>query len=402
MVGDAGPRRPEEGEESAGSGPSGQGATRLEPRSPSTRSATEGRPLDRRIGSTSSSSSGERGRLGIRDPDGPDGPVAQAAPGNSHEHPGGRAGPARDDHDVRQKDTQQCLPRRRSPRWSGPASRRCRHAGAPVVTALGPHGVNIMDFCKAYNAQTKSMAGNVIPVEITIYQTARSRSSPTPPAGRYQKAAGFTKARHAAQGEGRSADQGPGPRDRADPLPDLNANDIDAAMKIVEDTARSMGVTTDDRPPWWSARRVIAAGRTRTTPPWQGRRWPEQPHLEKEKDQHAAQQTYWSAEETFDRDALYSPRPRSRSPRPPARELRRDRRRRRCASCRPRKADQMVPRHRQPAPRHRQDGSRARVRERREGRRRREAGARRRRRRQRSRRSRAGGSTSTPSSRRPT
>ena len=53
----------------------------------------------------------------------------------------------------------------------------------PVGTALGPHGVNIMDFCKAYNAQTESMRGNVIPVEITIYGTAASPSSrrPRPP-----------------------------------------------------------------------------------------------------------------------------------------------------------------------------------------------------------------------------
>ena len=118
----------------------------------------------------------------------------------------------------------------------------------PVGTALGPHGVNIMDFCKAYNAQTESMRGNVIPVEITIYED-RSFTfiTKTPPGCRADQegrrpAEGL---RRPPQGEGRPAHQGPGPRDRPTKLPDLNANDIEAAMKIVEGTARSMGVTTD-------------------------------------------------------------------------------------------------------------------------------------------------------------
>src|SRR6195952_2671051 len=103
----------------------------------------------------------------------------------------------------------------------------------PVGTALGPHGVNIMDFCKAYNAQTESMRGNVIPVEITIYED-RSFTfiTKTPPAAELiKKAAGVAKdqVRDIAQTK----------------LPDLNANDIEAAMKIVEGTARSMGVTTE-------------------------------------------------------------------------------------------------------------------------------------------------------------
>src|SRR5213075_1037268 len=86
----------------------------------------------------------------------------------------------------------------------------------PVGTALGPHGVNIMDFCKAYNAQTESMRGNVIPVEITIYED-RSFTfiTKTPPAAELiKKAAGLTKGSSVPQGQGREADQGPGARDR--------------------------------------------------------------------------------------------------------------------------------------------------------------------------------------------
>ena len=89
----------------------------------------------------------------------------------------------------------------------------------PVGTALGPHGVNIMDFCKAYNAQTESMRGNVIPVEITIYED-RSFTfiTKTPPAAELiKKAAGLQQGLgRPAQGEGRQADQGPGARDRPD------------------------------------------------------------------------------------------------------------------------------------------------------------------------------------------
>ena len=118
----------------------------------------------------------------------------------------------------------------------------------PVGTALGPHGVNIMDFCKAYNAQTEAMRGNVIPVEITIFED-RSFTfiTKTPPAAELiKKAAGVTKGSGVPQRDkvGRiTRDQ---VREIATTkLPDLNANDIDAAMKIVEGTARSMGITTD-------------------------------------------------------------------------------------------------------------------------------------------------------------
>ena len=118
----------------------------------------------------------------------------------------------------------------------------------PVGTALGPHGVNIMEFVKAYNAATESQRGNVIPVEITIYED-RSFTfvTKTPPAAELiKKAAGLSRGSGVPHKEkvGRlTKDQ---VREIAQTkLPDLNANDLDAAMKIVEGTARSMGVTTE-------------------------------------------------------------------------------------------------------------------------------------------------------------
>ncbi len=118
----------------------------------------------------------------------------------------------------------------------------------PVGTALGPHGVNIMEFCKAYNSATESMRGNVVPVEITIYEDRTfDFITKTPPAAELiKKAAGLKKGSAVPQKDkvGKiSKDQ---IREIATTkMPDLNATDIDAAMKIVEGTARSMGVTTD-------------------------------------------------------------------------------------------------------------------------------------------------------------
>ena len=118
----------------------------------------------------------------------------------------------------------------------------------PVGTALGPHGVNIMEFCKAYNAATEQLRGTIVPVEITIFED-RSFTfiTKTPPAAELiKKAAGLTKGSgvpHTQKVGKISKDQ---VREIATTkLPDLNANDIDAAMKIVEGTARSMGITTD-------------------------------------------------------------------------------------------------------------------------------------------------------------
>ena len=115
----------------------------------------------------------------------------------------------------------------------------------PVGPALGQHGVNIMEFCKQYNAATEPMRGNVIPVEITIYED-RSFTfvTKTPPAAEMiKKAAGLQKGSSIPHKDkvGRlTKDQ---VREIASTkMPDLNANDIDAAMKIVEGTARSMGI----------------------------------------------------------------------------------------------------------------------------------------------------------------
>jgi large subunit ribosomal protein L11 len=116
----------------------------------------------------------------------------------------------------------------------------------PVGPALGQHGVNIMDFCKQYNAETESQRGNVIPVEITVYED-RSFSfiTKTPPAARLiLKAAGVEKGSgepHVKKVATISRDQ---VRDIATTkMADLNANDLDAAEKIIAGTARSMGIT---------------------------------------------------------------------------------------------------------------------------------------------------------------
>ena len=118
----------------------------------------------------------------------------------------------------------------------------------PIGPALGQHGVNIMEFCKAYNAATEAQRGNVIPVEITVYED-RSFTfiTKTPPAAELiKKAAGLQK----GSGVPHKEKVGKLTKDQVreiaqTKLPDLNANDIEAAMKIVEGTARSMGVTTD-------------------------------------------------------------------------------------------------------------------------------------------------------------
>jgi large subunit ribosomal protein L11 len=116
----------------------------------------------------------------------------------------------------------------------------------PVGTALGPHGVNIMDFCKQYNAATESQRGNVIPVEITIYED-RSFSfiTKTPPAPELiKKAAGVAKGSgtpHTSKVGSITAAQ---VREIAQTkMPDLNANSVEAAEKIIAGTARSMGIT---------------------------------------------------------------------------------------------------------------------------------------------------------------
>jgi len=116
----------------------------------------------------------------------------------------------------------------------------------PVGTALGPHGVNIMDFVKQYNAATDAQRGNVIPVEITIFED-RSFTfiTKTPPAPELIK-----KAAGVAKGSGEPHKTKVGSVTRAQvrdiaqvKMADLNANSIDAAAKIIAGTARSMGIT---------------------------------------------------------------------------------------------------------------------------------------------------------------
>src|ERR1041384_4013598 len=111
----------------------------------------------------------------------------------------------------------------------------------PVGPALGQHGVNIMDFCKQYNAATESQRGNVIPVEITVYEDRTfTFITKTPPAARLiLKAAGVEKGSaepHKTKVAKLTAAQ---VREIATvKLPDLNANDLDAASKIIAGTAR--------------------------------------------------------------------------------------------------------------------------------------------------------------------
>ena len=118
----------------------------------------------------------------------------------------------------------------------------------PVGPALGQHGVNIMEFVKAYNAATEHQRGSIIPVVITVYED-RSFTfiTKTPPASELiKKAAGVQKGSgepHKVKVAKLTKDQ---VREIAEAkMPDLNANDIDAAMKIIAGTARQMGITTE-------------------------------------------------------------------------------------------------------------------------------------------------------------
>ena len=116
----------------------------------------------------------------------------------------------------------------------------------PVGPALGQHGVNIMEFCKAYNAATESQRGNVVPVEITVYED-RSFTfiTKTPPAAKLiLKAAGLDKGSGVPHKEKVGSLTREQVRTIAEQkMADLNANDLDAAEKIIAGTARSMGVT---------------------------------------------------------------------------------------------------------------------------------------------------------------
>ena len=119
----------------------------------------------------------------------------------------------------------------------------------PVGPALGQHGVNIMGFCKEYNAKTANMAGSIIPVEIIIYQDKSfTLALKTPPATDLLK-----KAARVPKGSAVANRDKVGKVTRADirsiaeqKMVDLNAIDLDGAMRMIEGTARSMGITVVD------------------------------------------------------------------------------------------------------------------------------------------------------------
>jgi large subunit ribosomal protein L11 len=118
----------------------------------------------------------------------------------------------------------------------------------PVGTALGQHGVNIMEFCKQYNDATQSMAGQVIPVELTIYEdrTFSFVLKQPPMAELIKQAAGIEKGSAVPQRDKVAKLSSSQVRDIAEKkMPDLNANDVEAAMLIVAGTARSMGVEVE-------------------------------------------------------------------------------------------------------------------------------------------------------------
>ncbi|HEX9693342.1 MAG TPA: 50S ribosomal protein L11 [Gemmatimonadales bacterium] len=115
----------------------------------------------------------------------------------------------------------------------------------PVGTALGPHGVNIMDFCKQYNARTQASQGTIIPVEITVFaDRSFTFITKTPPAAvLLRQAAGVEK------GSGMPNRDKVGRVTREQlrkiaetKMPDLNASDVEAAMRVIAGTARSMGL----------------------------------------------------------------------------------------------------------------------------------------------------------------
>jgi large subunit ribosomal protein L11 len=118
----------------------------------------------------------------------------------------------------------------------------------PVGPALGQHGVNIMDFVKAYNAATESQTGTIVPVEITVFDD-RSFTfvTKTPPAAVMLRQASRVEKGSATP---HTVKVGKVTKEQVrqiatTKLPDLNANDVEAAMKIVEGTARSMGITVE-------------------------------------------------------------------------------------------------------------------------------------------------------------
>ena len=119
----------------------------------------------------------------------------------------------------------------------------------PVGPALGQHGVNIMEFCKAFNAKTQELTGKIIPVEITVFaDRSFTFVTKTPPvASLIIEFAGIKK----GSGEPNKDKVGVLKRHKVKEIaeikmPDLNSNDLESSMRMVEGTARSMGVTVED------------------------------------------------------------------------------------------------------------------------------------------------------------
>jgi large subunit ribosomal protein L11 len=118
----------------------------------------------------------------------------------------------------------------------------------PVGPALGQHGVNIMEFCKAYNAATESQRGQIVPVEISVYEDRTfTFVLKTPPAARLLlKAAGVEKGSGEPHTKKVAKVSMAQVREIAQTkMEDLNANDVDQAAKIIAGTARSMGITVE-------------------------------------------------------------------------------------------------------------------------------------------------------------
>lgn len=119
----------------------------------------------------------------------------------------------------------------------------------PVGTALGPHGINLMQFCKEYNAKTSNSVGQVVPVEVTVFQDGSfSFILKTPPAADLLKKAANLKSGSAVPNRDKvgtvTQDQ---LREIAEiKLKDLNAVDVEGAMKIIAGTARSMGIVVTE------------------------------------------------------------------------------------------------------------------------------------------------------------
>jgi len=120
----------------------------------------------------------------------------------------------------------------------------------PVGPALGQHGVPIQDFCNRFNEETKDKGGDIVPVEITIYEDRSFdfKCKTSPAAELLKKAAGIKKGSGSPLKEKIGKISQDKIREIAEiKMPDLNANDIDAAMKIIEGTARQMGLIVEKK-----------------------------------------------------------------------------------------------------------------------------------------------------------